>query len=204
MSKTDYKKELKQLYKPSKKTFEIVEVPPLNFLMVDGAGNPNISPDYQELVGLLYGLSFNAKFISKNELGKDYVVMPLEGLWWADDMNAFTQLDKDDWKWTMMIMQPYHITPEIMEQARADFAKKKPEAAGRLPEVRLAEYDEGQSAQILYIGAYADEGPTIARLHAFIKENGYDRRGKHHEIYLSDPRRTAPEKLKTVIRQPVS
>ena len=131
----------------------------------------------------------------------DYPVMALEGLWWMDDMREFSLARKDEWKWTMMMMQPDIITPDWVELARADLIKKKnPVAASK---IRFEAYHEGLSAQIMYFGPYADEGPTIQRLHDFIVESGHQLRGKHHEIYLSDPRRTAPEKLKTVIRQPM-
>ena len=140
--------------------------------------------------------------MSKQELGRDYVVMPLEGLWWAEDMETFTaESDKNAWLWTAMIMQPEWITEDMVERAVARVREK--ENSPTLEQLRFQVFDEGLSAQILYVGPYADEGPTIARLHAFIAENGYELHGKHHEIYLSDPRRTAPEKLKTVIRQPV-
>jgi len=128
-------------------------------------------------------------------------VMALEGLWWADDLRAFSSARKDEWKWTAMIMQPDIITPELVELARADLIEKKNPAAA--PKIRLEAYHEGLSAQIMYFGPYADEGPTIQRLHDFIHESGHQLRGKHHEIYVGDPRRTAPEKLKTVIRQPM-
>ena len=127
--------------------------------------------------------------------------MALEGLWWMDDMTEFSVTRKDEWKWTAMMMQPDIITPDLVELARADLIKKKnPVAASK---IRFESYHEGLSAQIMYFGPYADEGPTIQRLHEFILESGHQLRGKHHEIYLSDPRRTAPEKLKTVIRQPM-
>lgn len=202
MPKIDFKKELKELYRPSAKAFSIVEVPAMNFLMIDGAGDPNTSQAYQDALQALYGVSYPLKFMSQQELGRDYVVMPLEGLWWAEDMETFTaESDKNAWLWTAMIMQPEWITEDMVERAVARVREKEDSPA--LEQLRFQVFDEGLSAQILYVGPYADEGPTIARLHAFIAENGYELHGKHHEIYLSDPRRTAPEKLKTVIRQPV-
>jgi hypothetical protein len=132
----------------------------------------------------------------------DYVVPPLEGLWWVEDMDQFSMDDKDSWSWTMMIMQPPWVTPDLVDEARAEASRKKDSPA--LSRLRLAPYHEGLSVQILYLGPYDEEGPTIARMHAFADEQGYDLRGKHHEIYLSDPRRTAPERLKTVIRQPIA
>jgi hypothetical protein len=201
----DLRKQFKHLYQPSARQFSIVDVPPLNFLMIDGAGNPNTAQEYKDAVEALYGLSYTLKFgVKQGKYGKkayDYPVMALEGLWWMDDMREFSLDRKDDWKWTMMIMQPDIITPDQVELARADLIKKKnPVAASQ---IRFESYHEGLSAQIMYLGPYADEGPTIQRLHAFIHESGHQLRGKHHEIYLSDPRRTAPEKLKTVIRQPM-
>lgn len=201
MTKIDLRKQLKHLYEPSRKEFTLVEVPPMKFLMIDGQGNPNTSPDYQAVMQALYGMAYTLKFTSKLKLGIDFTVMALEGLWWADDMSAFAAGDKDTWKWTMMMMQPDHITAEMVEAARAELASKKNPPA--LPRLRFEIFDEGLSAQIMYYGAYSDEGPTIVRLHEFIHQSGYALRGKHHEIYLGNPGRTAPEKLKTVIRQPV-
>jgi hypothetical protein len=201
----DLRKQFKHLYQPSAKKFSIVDVPPLNFLMIDGTGNPNTSQDYRDALEALYGLSYTLKFgVKLGKYGKkkcDYPVMALEGLWWMDDMREFSEARKDEWKWTMMMMQPDIITPDQVELARADLIKKKSPVAA--PQIRFESYHEGLSAQIMYFGPYADEGPTIQRLHEFIVESGHQLRGKHHEIYLSDPRRTAPEKLKTVIRQPL-
>jgi hypothetical protein len=202
MSKIDYKKELKHLYQPSAKKFQVVDVPPMNFLMIDGHGDPNTAQEYQDAVEALYGVAYKLKFISKKESGKDYVVPPLEGLWWAGDMETFTaQCDKSAWDWTMMIMQPEWITPAMVEEAVAQVEKAKGLPA--LSRLRLETYLEGLAVQIMHIGSYNDEGPTIASMHTFAAENGYALAGKHHEIYLSDPRRVAPEKLKTVLRQPV-
>jgi hypothetical protein len=200
MAKIDFKKELKHLYSPPKDRFAVVDVPPMNFLMIDGRGDPNQEPAYQEVLDTLYAMAYALKFALKPQ-GVDYVVPPLEGLWWAEDMAGFSLEAKDQWQWTMMIMQPEPVTPELVERVRADVARKKEPPA--LPGLRFETYHEGLSAQIMYVGAYADEGPTIARMHAFIAEQGYEPNGKHHEIYLGDPRRTAPEKLKTVIRQPI-
>ena len=201
----DLRKQYKHLYQPSAKKFSIVDVPPLSFLMIDGAGNPNTSQDYRDALEALYGLSYTLKFgVKLGKYGKkkvDYPVMALEGLWWADDMRAFSSARKDEWKWTAMIMQPDIITPELVELARADLIEKKNPAAAS--KIRWEVYHEGLSAQIMYFGPYADEGPTIQRLHDFIHDSGHQLRGKHHEIYVGDPRRTAPEKLKTVIRQPM-
>ena len=204
MSKVDFKRELKHLYGPTAKEFVVVDVPPLNYLMVDGHGDPNTAQEYQEALEALYAVAYKVKFMSKKELGRDYVVPPLEGLWWAEDMEAFTsQRDKSAWDWTMMIMQPEWISPDIFEEARQQVTvQKNPPALAKL---RLETYHEGLSVQILHIGAYDDEGPTLQRMHhEFIPQNGLEMRGKHHEIYLSDARKVAPEKLRTVLRQPVT
>ncbi|MBN1977818.1 MAG: GyrI-like domain-containing protein [Anaerolineae bacterium] len=201
MEKIDLKKQLKHLYQLTHKEFTVVDVPPLKFLIIDGKGNPNTSQDFQEAMQALYGMSYTLKFASKKELGIDYTVMALEGLWWADDMKAFTLGAKDTWYWTAMMLQPDRITPECVEAARERLARKKDVPA--LPRLRYETFHEGLSVQIMYFGPYADEGPTIARMHAFMQDNGYTFNGKHHEIYIGDPRTAAPEKLKTMIRQPV-
>ena len=173
----------------------------MQFLMVDGHGDPNTAQEYQDALAALYAVAYKIKFNSK-KIGKDYVVPPLEGLWWADAMELFsTQRDKSTWDWTMMIMQPEWIMLDMVDQATAQ-VKDKDLAA--LPRLRLQNYHEGISAQIMHIGSYDDEGPSLIRLHkSWIPENGYEENGKHHEIYLSDPRRIAPEKLKTILRQPI-
>jgi hypothetical protein len=203
MTKVDFKKELKHLYGPSAKEFAVVDVPPMQFLMLDGRGDPNTAQEYQDALEALYAATFKTKFLSKVQEGRDYVVPPLEGLWWAEDMEAFaTARDKSAWEWTMMIMQPDWITRELYEAAVAQVEKQKNPPA--LPKLRLETYHEGMSVQILHLGSFDDEGPTIARMHGeFMPANGYEPEGKHHEIYLSDPRRVAPDKLKTVLRQPV-
>jgi hypothetical protein len=202
MSKVNFKKEFKELYNPPK-DFVLVDVPEMKFLMVDGHGDPNIAQEYNDAVEALYAVAYKQKFISKKKLGQDYVVPPLEGLWWADDMDTFTVArDKSQWDWTMMILTPGWISPEMFEDALQQVRKGKNPAM--LENVRLESYHEGLSVHIMHIGSYDDEGPTLARMHnEFIPENGYVMVGKHHEIYLSDPRRVAPEKLKTVLRQPV-
>jgi hypothetical protein len=200
MAKRDFKKELKHLYGPSTKKFSVVDVPPMNFLMIDAEGNPNNNPAYQEGMEALYGMAYTIKFALKPQ-GVEFVVPPPEGLWWMENMSEFSLETKDRWQWTMMIMQPDEVTQEIVDAAQEELARKKNPPA--LSKLRYERYHEDLSVQIMYLGAYADEGPTIARMHEFIRENGYDFNGKHHEIYLGDPRRTAAEKLKTVIRQPV-
>jgi hypothetical protein len=201
MQKLDLRKQLKHLYQPASKEFTIVDVPPLDFLMVDGHGDPNTSEEFHAAVQALYSMSYTVKFTSKKELGIDYSVMALEGLWWGEDPAVFLRGDKGAWLWTAMIMQPDHITPALVEAARIQVAKKGESPA--LDKLRFERFREGLSAQIMYLGSYADEGPTIARLHEFIAQNGYELNGKHHEIYVGDPRRSAPEKLKTVIRHPM-
>jgi hypothetical protein len=198
MEKLDLSKELKHLYRPSKKKVTAVDVPPLKFLMIDGEGAPE-GEEYAAALSALYPVAYTLKFASK-ALGKDFKVMPLEGLWWADDMAAFTETNKDAWKWTAMILVPDLITKAMVDDAKRQAQEKKGNPA--IARVRLETYHEGPSAQIMYIGPYSDEDETIDRIHQFIEEEGHQLRGKHHEIYLSDPNRTAPEKLKTVIRQP--
>jgi len=202
MSKVDFKKDSRDLYAPPQE-FVLVEVPEMQFLMIDGHGDPNVAQEYQGALEALYAVAYKVKFASKKQLGRDYVVPPLEGLWWAEDMAAFTTgRDKSQWDWTMMIMTPEWITIELFTETIEVVRKGKNPAA--LDKVRLESYHEGLSVQIMHIGAFDDEGPTLMKLHnEFLPENGFLENGKHHEIYLSDPRRVAPEKMKTVLRQPV-
>ena len=203
MTKRDLKKELKDLYNPSAKAVSLVDAPPMNFLMIDGAGDPNAAQAYQDAIAALFSVSYALKFmIKKSDLAIDYGVMPLEGLWWAEDMAQFSMSDKSHWLWTAMIMQPECVTASLVAQAIADVTKTKGIASAA--QLRFETHHEGQSAQIMHIGPYAAEQPTIERLHQHIEERGFRRAGKHHEIYLSDVRKTAPEKLKTIIRQPIS
>ncbi len=201
MSKIDFKKELKHLYQPSSKEVTKINVPPTQYLMVDGHGDPNTSPQYVEAVEALYAVSYAIKFmVKKGALAIDYGVMPLEGLWWADDPASFTSGDKSKWQWTMMIAQPPFVTPQLIEQALAEVKKKKNPAA--ISRLRFECYAEGECAQIMHIGPFSEEGPTIEKVHQFIDALG-QRVGKHHEIYLSDIRKAAPAKWKTIIRQPM-
>jgi len=201
MTKIDFKKTLKEYYVPPKE-FVIVDLPEMKFIMVDGHGDPNTAQEYQEAVEALYAVAYKMKFISKKTLEKDYVVPPLEGLWWAEDMGTFHTREKSQWDWTMMIMTPEWITAEIFNEAVQQVRKAKDLASLNL--VRMEPYHEGLSVQVMHIGSYDDEGPVLARMHSdFIPNNGFVENGKHHEIYLSDPRRVAQEKLKTVLRQPV-
>ena len=198
MEKINYKKKLQHLYKPSVKEVEIVEVPQMNFLMIDGDGGPN-HPTFQNAIEVLFPLSYTLKFmIKKSDIGIDYGVLPLEGLWWADDMSSFIKDKKDDWKWTLMIMQPELITNEMVVEAVNQVRVKKNPTS--LPLVRFESINEGKVAQIMHIGPFSEEGPTVQKLHSFIKDSGKKIIGKHHEVYLSDIRRAAPEKWKTIIR----
>lgn len=203
MVKVDFKKKLKHLYQPSANKVEMVEVPKMNFLMVDGAGDPNTSQAFQDAIEALYPVSYALKFmIKKGEVGVDYGVLPLEGLWWADDMASFSTENKAGWKWTLMIMQPDLVVGEMVEQAIDSVRLKKDPAA--LPLLRYESFEEGRAAQTMHVGPFSEEGPTVERVHAFIEENGSRRRGKHHEIYLSDIRKANPQNWKTVVRQPIS
>jgi len=200
MDKYDVRKQFKELYAPRARDFEVVTVPPLKYLMLDGQGNPGTAPAYAAALEALYSVSYAVKFASKHA-GRDYVVGPLEGLWTADDPGAFTRGDKDSWKWTMMIPQPDWITAADVRDGITKAAAKK---VSGLDKLRLETLDEGLSVQILHIGSYDDEAPTLHRLHTgFMPANGFGFAGPHHEIYLSDARRVAPEKLKTILRQPV-
>jgi len=202
MPKIDLKQELKHLYQPSAREVVVVEVPSLNYLMLDGMGDPNTSPAYQAAVEVLFSLSYTIKFmVKKGPLAIDYGVMPLEGLWWAEDMSTFTTAGKSNWKWTMMLLQPDFITPGMIDAAVQ--AVKRKSNPLLLDQVRFETYAEGLCAQIMHIGPFSAEGPTIERLHSVIASAGFERRGKHHEIYLSDIRKADPAKWKTIIRQPM-
>ena len=203
-AKLDFKKTMKEYYQPSSKEVVLVEVPEMQFLMIDGMGSPGDSKEYQDALAALYPIAFKAKFLSKAK-GKDYVVPPLEGLWWADNMDDFIEGNRDKWKWTMMIMVPEWISQDIIDEAIAITKEKKPELKELLPKLRLEKYKEGKAAQIMHIGPYSEEGPTVQKIHDFIQKEGGKMDGhkkKHHEIYLSDPRKANPATMKTVIRQP--
>ncbi|MFZ2487905.1 MAG: GyrI-like domain-containing protein [Anaerolineae bacterium] len=202
MSKIDLKKELKYLYQPSAREVVQVTVPSLQFLMIDGAGDPNTSTAYAQAVEALFSVSYTAKFMVKKAVqGIDYAVMPLEGLWWADDMSAFATRDKGEWQWTMMIMQPDFVEPAVILAAIEAVKRKKDFPA--LSALRLERATEGLCAQILHVGPFSEEAPTIQRVHDFIDNAGAVRSGKHHEIYLSDVQRVDPAKWRTIIRQPM-
>lgn len=202
MKKIDIRKELKSLYQPPTKEVVRVDAPTMNFLMIDGEGDPNTAQQFKDAVEALFSLAYTIKFmIKKGPQAIDYGVMPLEGLWWADDMTAFTTGDKSKWKWTLMIMQPNCVARNMVIAAVAALTKKKNLAA--LSKIRFEAFAEGASAQTMHIGPFSEEGPTIQRVHDFIAGCGCKRSGKHHEIYLSDIRRADPKKWKTVIRQPM-
>lgn len=201
MEKLDLKKQHKALYNPPKGKFDIIDVPPLQYVRLDGAGDPNTAEAYQTGVAWLYSVSYAIKFAAKAELARDYVVGPLEALWWADDMSTFVTRKKSDWRWTIMILQPDFVTATLFDKAVEKAGKK---LGAPPPSLRLDSYHEGLSVQTTHIGSYDDEGPTLARLHReFLPANGLTETGLHHEIYLSDPRKVPAEKLKTVLRQPV-
>lgn len=202
VSKLDLRKELKDLYQPTHKNVVEVRVPTFRFLMIDGAGDPGTSVPYAQAVEALFSVSYTAKFMVKRGVDAiDYAVMPLEGLWWAEDMSAFVANDRAQWQWTMMIMQPSFVPQNVIADAMAEVRRKK-----KLPGVdrmRLEELTEGRCAQVMHIGPFLEEGPVIERVHAFIDSRAH-RAGKHHEIYLSDIRKAAPEKWKTIIRHPMA
>jgi hypothetical protein len=201
MVKLDFKKEYKELYKQTPKKISFVEVPKLNYLSINGSGDPNTSQEYKDSIEALMSVSFKTKFITKKQHNKDYVVMPLEGLWWADDMDNLSIEDKSNWKWKSLIMQPDFVSEEHIQQAKEEVAKKK--NLPSLEKIEFIEIDEGLSAQILHIGPYSEEKPTVDKLHKEIEENNYDFNGLHHEIYLSDVRRAKPENLKTIIHKDI-
>lgn len=203
MEKRDFKKEFKQLYGPNGKIVTGVDVPKMNYLMIDGAGSPGeTNMEFQLAIEALFSLSYTIKFYLKKNQGIDYGVMPLEGLWWAENMADFDPEtgNRNNWRWTLMIMQPEFVTNELVMSQKSEVMKKKSLAA--IDRVRFEALEEGKSAQIMHIGPFAVEGPNVQRIHDFIAENGGVRSSKHHEIYLSDFRRVNPEKMKTILRQP--
>ena len=200
--KYDLKRAHRELYAPSAKDFVVVDVPPMTYLAVDGSGDPNTSPEYAEAVEALFSVGYAVKFRSKKALGRDFVVGPLEGLWRAEDPAAFVTRDKASWSWTMLIAQPEWIDEALVTEAVATVRAKGEKAA--LDRLRVDRLHEGRSVQILHVGSYDDEAPTLARLHdEWMPQHGLTFNGDHHEIYLSDARRTAPAKLRTILRQPV-
>jgi hypothetical protein len=209
VEKVDWRKTLKHVYGPSAREVVEIEVPEMRFLMVDGKGDPNSAPAFGAATETLYALSYAAKFAVREREGVDYAVSPIEGLWWSaepglfgfEDVQAWwrTASNRDAWEWTLMIMQPEHVTEELLRDLRAGVEERKGlDLAG----VRFEPFREGLAAQIMHRGPYAEEWPTIEKVHRFIEEQGGRPRGKHHEIYLKNPSRTAPENLRTIIRQP--
>lgn len=199
----DYKKEWKELYKPSAKAPKIVNVPAANYLMIDGAGNPNTAQRFQDAIQTLYPLAYALRFHIKKTFNISYTVMPLEGQYWGTpkEQTSFTDADKDKWSWTLMILQPEMITPALFEEKREEVRQKKNPPL--IDEVRFESFTEGAVVQIMHLGSFDDEGPTVEGMHQYAYEQGYELCGKHHEIYLNDFRKVAPEKLKTILRHPV-
>ena len=210
MDKIDFKKQDKALYSGKVGRFDVVTVPSMTYLMIDGIGNPGTSQSFTDAVSSLYPLAYNIKFHSKTKLAMDYVVPPLSGLWWAEDMSAFCNDHKEQWQWTLMIRQPEWITTDIVDEMRQQVLakdKKKKDSQlnpDALKQIRFEALNEGLCVQVLHVGSYSEEGPILKQMHEqFIPDNGYQMHGKHQEIYLSDAGKTPPEKLKTILRQPI-
>ena len=203
MKKVNHIKEYSQIYTQPKNKINLVDVPTLNFLMIDGTGDPTDNPDYSEAVSALYAVAYKLKFtIKKGPRAIDYKVMPLEGLWWAEDITLFNLENRSNWQWRMMIMQPEYITEDLFKKTVTSVKEKK--ELPKLDDLRFEPYHEGLGMQIFHLGPYGEgERETINKLHAYIEAEGYHRVGKHHEIYFNSPLRTAPQNLKTIIRQPV-
>ena len=201
MTKLDLKKHHRELFNPPKHAFVEVTPPTMSFVKADGSGNPNTAAAYRIAVEWLYGVSYAMKFAAKDKLARDYVVPPLEALWWSDDAGSFTRREKDRWQWTVMIMAPDFVTESIFEAAVTKTLLKRNDRPSSL---RFEPYTEGRSLQILHIGSYDDEGPVLARLHDDVMPGlGVTFNGPHHEIYLSDPRKVEPSRLRTILRQPI-
>ncbi len=200
--RVDFKRALPG-YRARRGRFDIIEIPDMRYLMIDGHGDPNTAPAFDEAVRSLYPMAYTLKFTSKRDLGRDYVVPPLEGLWWSDDMDTFTgERDKSRWSWTLLSMVPGWIDDAVLTSVRDEVAAK--DSAPRIDEIRLQTLSEGCCVQTLHVGSYDDEAPVLAQMHdAFIPAHGLRMTGVHHEIYLGDPRRTAPERRRTILRQPV-
>jgi hypothetical protein len=201
--KYDYKKALKMLFNPPSKIPELITVPPMQFLSIEGHGSPNDNPEFEAAVSALYGCAYTIKFTRKKAgLEPDYSVQPLEGLWWVDEVDPanYRTVPQSQWRWRLLMGQPDFVTLSELESAKPEILKKKGQDVST---VRLERFDEGLCVQILYVGPYAEEYSTIALMHEWAKDQGFEIQGLHHEIYLGDPRKTAPEKLKTILRQPV-
>jgi len=201
--KFDLKKEFPQFYSASAKNIEQIAVPEMNFFMIDGRGDPNKSEDFKNAIECLYAVSYalKMKVVKHQDLSKDYVVPPLEGLWFMDQMDKWTMENKNEWDWTIMIRIPDFVPPEQIALAiKLTKEGKNPEF---LPKLRVERYHEGEAIQLMHLGPYDDEPPNIARLHDYASKKGFHLHGKHHEIYLSDPRKADPGKMKTILRQPI-
>jgi len=201
-TKIDLWAENKELFTPSAKVPSLVKVPAFAYIMVDGSGDPNTSAGFRDAIGALYGAAYTLKFMLKKHSGIDFRVMPLSGRFHTDQPLELLPGNKNEWKWTLMIPLPSLVRQADFVKAVAEAGAKK-HASPALPLLRREILKEGLCAQILHKGPYADEKPTIEKLHAFIREEGLTFAGSHHEIYLSDPNRSAPEKMKTIVRQPV-
>lgn len=201
--KIDGKREL-PTYTARRGRFDVVTVPPLLFLMIDGQGDPNRAPEYADALATIYPMAYGLKFLGRAELGQDHVVMPLEAMWWSDDLTAFTvERDKSRWQWTVMISVPSWVTDDHVDAVRGRLAAR-PATPPRLDDLRLMVFDEGLAVQTLHVGPYDDEGPVLAEMHDdVIPARSLRMTGRHHEIYLSDARRSRPERLRTILRQPV-
>jgi hypothetical protein len=198
--KIDLKKKSKQLYTAFADEISEVLVPAANYLMIDGKGDPNVSKEYGEAIEALFSAAYALKFAVKKTRGIDYSVMPLEGLWWTEGGKPFESEKRNAWCWSAIILQPEYVTPQLFRDILEDMKKKQLPALSRL---RFDTYSEGKAVQVMHSGPYSEEHSTIARLHQYVRDHGYTLVGKHHEIYLNTPQRTAPEKLKTILRQPV-
>jgi hypothetical protein len=198
-TKLDLRKTLHQFYAPPVGEVEVIQVPPMKYIMVDGAGSPE-SPSFQQGIGAIYNLAYTMKFRQKKLLKKDYNVMALEGLWGSN--GKFDLSDRDSWHWTLMIVQPDFVTDRMFADTRLEVREKKNPPG--LERARFETFDEGLCIQTMHVGPYSSEPKTIAMLEAYAKEHGYRMVGRHHEIYLGDPRRAAPSKLRTIIRHPVA
>ncbi len=202
MQPYDLKKEHRALYAPRADGFQVIDVPRICFLMIDGHGDPNTTSAYRQAVETLFAASYAARAVARSRLDRVHTVAPLEGLWWAQDLGAFRARTKSLWHWTMMIAQPDWITPDVLDEALAAVDTRRVPA---LDQLRHQQLTEGPSVQILHVGPYDDEGPVLARLHEdYLPRHRLAPSGHHHEVYLSDPRRTDPARLRTILRQPVA
>ncbi|MFT5170467.1 MAG: hypothetical protein ACI9BD_000234 [Candidatus Marinamargulisbacteria bacterium] len=204
MKTMDFKKAFRDRFTGSDKTPTLISIPKTQYLSVSGKGDPALSRDYAAAIEVLFSVSYATKFLIKRGPHlTDYSVLPLESMWWVENTPRLSWDDKSNWLWKVMIMQPDLVEKDIVETAVSQVEKKKKNILSLLSQVKFEEISEGMCAQILHKGPYANEGPTIEKLHSFIDDNGFDFNGNHHEVYLSDPRQAVPEKLRKLIRQPV-